>query len=106
ADANPARFENRERVEGDAVLVHGDAGAVEDFLRLLSVDVLRTKIDKHQMVVGAAGGDAVAVFRQSGGERLRVYDHLPLVIAELRLEGFVKANGLGGDDVHERSSLH
>ena len=70
-----------------------------------AVDVLRPKIDQHEVVVGAAGDDAVTVLRQAGGERLGVHDDLPLVIAELRLERFVKANGLGGDDVHERAAL-
>ncbi len=72
---------------------------------MLSVDVLRPKIDEHEVVVGAAGDDAVTVLGQAGGERLGIHDDLPLVIAELRLERFVKADGLGRDDVHERAAL-
>ena len=67
---------------------------------------LRAKIDQHEMIVGAAGNDAVTMLGQTGGERFGVDDDLALVIAELRLERFVKTNRLGGDDVHERSALH
>ena len=35
ADADAAGFEDRVGVEGNSVLVHGDAGAIENFLRLL-----------------------------------------------------------------------
>ena len=43
---------------------------------------------------------------QTGGERLRVYDDLPLVIAERRLERFVKTDRFRSDDMHERPALH
>ena len=61
ADADAAGFEDGVGVERDAVLVHGDAGAVEDFLGDLAVQIFRAQIDEHEVVVGAAGGDAVAV---------------------------------------------
>ena len=74
ADADAAGFEDRLGVERDAVLVHGDAGAIENLLRFFAVDVLRAKIDEHEVIVGAAGDDAVTVFGQAGGERFGV-DH-------------------------------
>src|ERR1700758_2763775 len=58
------------------------------------------------MSIGAAGDDAVAVFRQARSERLRVEHDLPLIVAELRLERFVKAYRLRRYDMHERSALH
>src|SRR2546430_7271060 len=35
--------------------VHGDAGPVENFLRFLPVDFFRAKIDKHEVIISAAG---------------------------------------------------
>jgi len=61
ADADAAGFEDRIRIEGDAVLVHSDAGTIKNFLRFLAVYFLRAKIDKHQVVVSAAGDDAITV---------------------------------------------
>src|SRR6266542_6639557 len=58
------------------------------------------------MIIGAAGDDAVTVFRQAGGEGLRVEHNLPLVFAELRLERFMKADRLRCDDMHERTALN
>ncbi len=78
---------------------------IENFLRFFAVDFLRAEIDEHQVVVGAAGDDAVAVFGETSGERFRVDHDLALVFAELRLERFVKADRLCGDDVHERTAL-
>src|SRR5438552_1873505 len=58
------------------------------------------------MVVGAARHDAEAL----GDQRLRQYfgvsHDLPLVLAEIGLERFLKADGLRGDDVHQRASLY
>ena len=58
------------------------------------------------MIVGAAGNNAVTVFRQTGSERLSVDDHLPLIIAELRLERFVETNRFCSNDMHQRSTLN
>ena len=54
ADADTARFERRAGVERDGVFVDGDPGAIENFLSFFAVEVLGAKIDKHQMIVGAA----------------------------------------------------
>ena len=103
--ADTAGFENRIGVERDRVFVHGDSGAIEHFLRFFPVQIFRAKIDKHQMIVGAAGNDAVTVFGQTGCESFGVGHDLPLIIAELRLKRFVKTNRFGRDHVHERAAL-
>ena len=105
ADADAARFERGGGVERDAVLVHGDAGLVERFLGDLAVEALRAEVDEHEVVVGAAGDDAEPVAGERGGERRGVGDDLPLILVEPRLERFVEADRLGGDDVHERAAL-
>ena len=43
---------------------------------------------------------------ETGGERFRIQDYLPLIFAELRLERFVKTDRFGGNHVHERAALH
>src|ERR1041385_6446037 len=58
------------------------------------------------MIIGAARDDAVTVFRQTRGERLRVEHDLTLVFAELRLERFVKADRFRCNDMHEWPALH
>ena len=40
------------------------------------------------------------------GQRLRVRDHLLLIVHELRLHRFEEADGLGRDHVHQRAALH
>ena len=74
ADADAGRVERRALVEGDHVLVDGDAGLVERFLRDLAGQPLRRDIDEQQMIVGAAGDDAEAEPLQFLGERPGVGD--------------------------------
>src|SRR4029079_2922305 len=105
ADADAAGLEDGEGVEGDAVFVDGDAGFIEDFLGDLAVEVFRPEVDEHEVVIGAAGDDAVAVLGEAGGEGFGVDDDLLLVVAEAGLEGFVEADGLRGDDVHQGAAL-
>ena len=45
------------RIERNAVLVAGDAGALERGFRHLAGQPLAAQIDQHQMRVGAAGDD-------------------------------------------------
>ena len=57
------------------------------------------------MVISAAGADAEAVVSEAGGNGLGVFDDLRGVFLELGLERLAEADGLGGDDVHERATL-
>jgi len=34
--------------------VHGNPGTIENFLRFFAVNFFRTKIDEHEVIVGAA----------------------------------------------------
>ncbi len=65
----------------------------------------RRHVDEHQVVVRAAGNDPGAL----GGERLGhdpgVLDGPALVLAERLLGGQLERHGLGGDDVHQRTTL-
>ncbi len=62
ADADTTRLEDWIGIEGDAVFVYCDAGPVEKFLCFFAVNFLRAKIDEHQMIIGAAGDDAITMF--------------------------------------------
>ncbi len=71
----------------------------------LPVMLMRAQIDEHEVVVGAAADEAVAVMDELGGEGLGVDDDLALVLLEAGLQRLVEADGLCGDDVHERAAL-
>jgi hypothetical protein len=75
-------------------------------LRLLPVNFLWPKVDKHQVIVGAARNNAITVLSQSGRERFGVSDDLPLIFPELRLKRFVKTNRFRCNHMHERAALH
>ena len=54
--SNPyaAWLENWICVKRNRILVDRDPGAIKDLLRFLAVNFLRAKIDKHEVIVGAA----------------------------------------------------
>ena len=79
ADADAARHHRRVLIEGDGVLVDGDAGLVERGLGDLAGDALREHVHEHQVIVGAAADEAEAGGRQTRRQPLRVGDDLPLV---------------------------
>ena len=60
ADADAAGVERLALVEGDHVLVDGDAGAVEGCLGDLAGQAQRRHVDQHQVVVGAAADEPEA----------------------------------------------
>jgi hypothetical protein len=89
---------------GTRILVDGDVRAQRGF-RILAGDALADHVDQHQVVLGAAGDDLVAARDDRVRHRLRVLHHLLLVVLELRLQRFLEGDGLGGDDVHQRTAL-
>ena len=72
----------------------------------LPVMPLANQRNQHQMIVGAAGNDIKAAFDKHFRHGLGVFDHLLLIDAKLRLHGFFKSDGFGGDHVHERAALN
>ena len=107
ADAEAGGLECAAAVKRNHVLVDGDAGADESLLGHLSGQVgeLRTKVDQHQVVVGATGDDVVSLLDECLGEGLGVLLDLDLVVTELRLQSLVEGDGLCGDAVLERTAL-
>ena len=57
------------------------------------------------MVLGTARNYVVAVLNKYAGHGLSVLDHLLLVGLELRLQGFLEAHGLSGDNVLQWAAL-
>src|SRR5438309_1673108 len=72
ADADPARDERLLGVAGNRVLVHCDAGPVEQLLGLLASHLLGPQIHEHQVGVRPARHDGVAQLDERRGEGLRV----------------------------------
>ena len=57
------------------------------------------------MIVGAAGNEAQAALDQALAQGGGVFDDGMGVLGERRLRRLAKGDGLGGDDVHERTAL-
>ena len=105
ADADAARDHRRVLIEGNRVLVDGDAGFAERRLRDLAGEPAREDVDEHQVIVGAAADQAEAGGRQVGRQPSGVGDDLPLIVGERRLQRFLEADRFGRDDVHQRAAL-
>src|SRR5262245_30867068 len=58
------------------------------------------------MGICASAYKTEALSREHAGELSGVVNNLPLVSGECRLRRFLQAHGLGGNDVHQRSTLH
>ena len=76
ADADARRIQRRPRVEGNHVLVDGDARRVERLLGQLARQAARGHVHQQQVIVGAAGHQAEAQPLQFLGQRLGVGDDL------------------------------
>src|SRR5207253_2915362 len=94
-----------QRVEGNAVLVAGDAGVLEAFVSVLAGEAEGTKIDESDMRIGASSDKVGTPFLETVGQRLGVGDYRLRISLELRLQRLAEGNRLGGDDVHQRSAL-
>ena len=106
-DAQTRGQERRAGVEGHHVLVDGDVGKDEGVLHHLTGDLreLAAEVDQHGVVVGATADDIVTLIHESSGHEGGVLSHLLDVLHVLVAEGFAESNGLGGDDVLQRSTL-
>src|ERR687890_819927 len=58
------------------------------------------------MVVRSSGDEIQAPFQEPLGQRLAVLDDLAGVVLELGLQRFPQGDGLAGDRVHQRATLH
>ena len=105
AEADARGDERLLRVEGDRVLVAGEAGALQRPLGVAALHALRAQVDEHHVAVGAAGDDVEAAGLERRGERAGVGDDPGGVVAERRLQRLAEGDGLGGDDVHQRAAL-
>ena len=65
ADADAAGLDRRQRVKGNAVLVAGDAGALEALVGVLAGEAERPKVDQREMRVGAAGDEVRAALLEA-----------------------------------------
>ena len=54
ADPDTTWLEDWIGIKWDTVFVHGDAGAIENFLCFFAVNFFWAKIDEHQVIIGAA----------------------------------------------------
>jgi len=105
ADANSRGFERRVRVVGNGILVYGDTGLAEGQFSFRAENAFLENVDKHQVIVSAAGDDAETCFLQGKRKRLGVADDLRGVGLEVGAQRFAKGHGLGGDDMHEWTAL-
>ena len=67
ADTDTAGDEGTLGIVGDGVFVGGDVHFVQFMLHLLAGDVEVSKVDEHQMIVGAAGNQIKSAGNQSFG---------------------------------------
>ena len=107
ADAQARGDVRRAGVVGHRVLVEADAGLVEREAGLLArqVGVEGAQVDEHQVVVGAARHEAEPVAGQRLGQGGGVAHDLGGVLLELGRGRLGEGDGLGRDDVVERSAL-
>ena len=69
ADTDASRDEGT-LVARDRVLVDRDRDHLQNTLDARAINAIRPQVNQHQMVLGAAGDEAVAAVGHRGGERL------------------------------------
>src|SRR3989304_3280758 len=100
-----ASLARRQVVEGNGVLVHGDAGFLETSLGVAAHDAALVDVHQQQVRVGPARDDAEASARNRLRQLTGVGPNLLLIGLELRLHRFLQAERLGGNAVHRRPAL-
>ena len=93
------------RVVRNSVLVYCDVAVVKVVLKILTGNVERTEINKHEVVVSASGYKLESFFKKSVSKNPCVLHYLLTVCLELWLERFSKAYCLACDNVHKRTAL-
>src|ERR1700690_370684 len=68
----------------DAVFIHGDSGFVQSLFGVLTGNIQRAEIYKHQMVVSSAGDNGEPLIRESLCEPLGICNDLLLITLERR----------------------
>jgi hypothetical protein len=105
-DANSAGVHWFASIPGDHVFIDGDARVVEGMFGDFSGQADSGDVAHHQVIVSASGNQPQASCDEFLSERAGVVNDLAGIVFEGRLKSFVEADGLGRDDVHERSPLN
>ena len=105
ADTHAAGDAGFLRVVRDGVFINGDVHLIKLGLQILASDVLLPQIGEHQMIVRAAGHKIEAARQQRIRQRLSILHNIFRVDLEFRLRRFAQADGLSGNNVHQRPSL-
>ena len=104
-NADAAGHERRLVVERHHVFVDGDVGPHQRILSQLATDALRTQVNQHEVVVGAARNNVVAQAHKAGRQRLGVAGYLLGVGLEIVGERLAEGHSLGRNYVLERPAL-
>ena len=87
------------------VLVHGDVGTTENFIRFLPGDVAADQAQQEQVIVGTAGDNRETALLEHFHHRLGIVEHALLIGVELRAHRFLEAHGFCRNDMHQRAAL-
>ena len=95
-------------IERNRVFIYRDVGGFESFFGGLAGDAvtIHPNIDQHQVIVCAPGNQTQPLCLQLRGEGLGVLHNLALVLLEIFTQSLAKSDGLGGDNVNQRTALH
>ncbi len=80
-------------------------GFTQHAFGFFTADIFIAEVDKHEVVIGAAGDDLVSFGYKGIGHGLCVGDHLFAVVDVFGMQVFTEGNSLGGDHMLERTAL-
>jgi hypothetical protein len=106
AQPDTAGHGRRLGVVRDHVLVAGDANSLQRIFEFLALDSGIFQVDQDQVVIRPSGDEIQAPFQQPICQHLAIFDDLAGVLLELGLQRFAEGDGLAGDGVHQRATLH
>src|SRR6266567_5820987 len=102
AEAHPRRDRRLLRIERNAVLVAGDAGASKRQFGHFAGQPLGPQVNQHEMGIGAAGDDIETSRFERFRQCLGIRDHVAGVELEGWAQRFAECHSLGGDHMHQR----